>query len=111
MSGTGLLGDFEQLVLLALLGNRDHGYAIVLRKAIEDATRRSVSRGALYRTLDRMAEKGLVGVSFEEPTANRGGHARKRFLITPEGVAALRRTRAVVSRLSSGLEDELEALS
>jgi len=111
MSGTGLLGDFEQLVLLALLGNRDHGYAIVLRGAIEEATQRSVSRGALYRTLDRMAEKGLVDVSFEEATPDRGGHARKRFLITSEGIAALRHTRAVVSRLSSGLEHELEASS
>lgn len=111
MSGTGLLGDFEQLVLLAILQHRDAGYALPIRREIEDATGRPVSRGALYRTLDRLGEKGLVDATFEEPSADRGGNARKRFSVTPEGLAALRRSRSVVSRLSSGLDDVLEATS
>ena len=65
MSGTGLLGDFEQLVLLALLRHRDDGYALLIRQEIEAATDRPVSRGALYRTLDRLAEKGLVRFDLE----------------------------------------------
>ncbi len=111
MSGTGLLGDFEQLVLLAILQNRDEGYALLIRREIEAATERVVSRGALYRTLDRLADKGLVAYTVEEPTARRGGHTRKRFTVTEKGLAALRRSRSVVSTLSAGLEGLLEGSS
>lgn len=106
--GTGLLGDFEQLVLLAILRHCEEGYAILVRKEIEAATQRPVSRGALYRTLDRLDEKGLVSVSMEEPSVERGGNPRKRFAVTEEGLEALRRSRSVVSRLSEGLDDLLE---
>ncbi|NNF27768.1 MAG: PadR family transcriptional regulator [Gemmatimonadetes bacterium] len=108
MSGTDLLGEFEQLVLLAILANPDGGYAIVLRKAIEEGTERSVSRGALYRTLDRLEGKGLVRWDLEEADETRGGNPRKRFHLTDPGLAALRRSRAVVQRMSTGLEDVLE---
>ena len=70
-----------------------------------------MSRGALYRTLDRLGTKGLVSWELEEPTPERGGNPRKRFSVTPEGLAALRRSREVVSRLSSGMEDLLEPTS
>jgi DNA-binding PadR family transcriptional regulator len=111
MSGTGLLGDFEQLVLLALLRHRDDGYAVLIRQEIEAATDRPVSRGALYRTLDRLAEKGLVRFDLETPTPERGGNARKRFAVTADGIEALRRARSVVGKLSAGLEDVLEVIS
>ena len=109
MSGTGLLGDFEQIVLLAILQHRDAGYAILVRKEIEEATERSVSRGALYRTLDRLTDKGMVASAVEDPSAERGGNPRKRFSVTADGLVALRRSRSVVSRLSAGLDDFLEA--
>ena len=108
MSGTDLLGEFEQLVLLAILANPDRGYAIVLRKAIEEGTERAVSRGALYRTLDRLGLKGLVRWDLEAADEGRGGNPRKRFHLTDPGLAALRRSRAVVQRMSVGLEDVLE---
>jgi len=108
VSGTDLLGEFEQLVLLAILQHRDDGYAILIRRAIEKVTDRSVSRGALYRTLDRLGNKELVAWQLEEAKEDRGGNPRKRFRVTPEGVIALRRSRSVVSRLSAGLEDVLE---
>lgn len=111
MSGTGLLGDFEQLVLLAVLQCGDDGYAILIRREIEAATERPVSRGALYRTLDRLAAKGLIAFAFEEPSPDRGGNPRKRFSVTSAGVGALQRSRSVVSRLSRGLDDVLEASS
>ena len=57
MSGNNLLGEFEQLVLLAILQHRDDGYAILIRGAIEEVTDRAISRGALYRTLDRFESK------------------------------------------------------
>lgn len=107
MSGTGLLGDFEQLVLLAILRQRESGYAILVRREIEEATGRPVSRGALYRTLDRLSAKGLVRWSLEEPSPARGGNPRKRFSVTGPGVTALQRSRAVVGQLSEGLDDIL----
>ena len=108
MSGTGLLGDFEQLVLLALLQRREDGYALPIRREIEAATDRAVSRGALYRTLDRLTEKGLVRFAVEPATPERGGNARKRFEVTRDGIEALRRARSVVGKLSAGLEGVLE---
>lgn len=111
MSGTDLLGEFERLVLLAVLQNRDEGYAILVRREIERATRRTVSRGALYRTLDRLETKGLVSWTLEDESPERGGNPRKRFSVTPDGVAALRRSHAVLSELSAGLEHLLEPTS
>ena len=108
MAGTDLLGEFEQLVLLALLRHEGNGYAILVRRTLEEVTDRSVSRGALYRTLDRMERKGLVAFELEEPTEDRGGLPRKRFHVLPSGLEALRRSRSVVARLSAGLEDRLE---
>ena len=72
MTGTDLLGEFEQLVLLAILQHRDEGYAILVRGAIEEVTDRPISRGALYRTLDRLEGKGLVTWELESPTMDRG---------------------------------------
>jgi len=109
MSGTDLLGEFEHIVLLAMLQHRSDGYAILIRREIEEATERSVSRGALYRTLDRLTGKGLVTSSLEKQTTERGGNPRKRFSVTSEGLAAMRRSRSVVSRLSAGLDDILES--
>ena len=108
MSGTDLLGEFEQLVLLAILQHRHDGYAIGIRADIEHVTERAVSRGALYRTLDRLANKGLVDWQLEEASERRGNNPRKRFSVTRVGLEALRRSRSVVSRLSAGLEDVLE---
>ncbi len=108
MSGTNLLGEFEQLVLLSILQQRQDGYAILIRGAIEEVTDRPISRGALYRTLDRLESKGLVTWELESPTRDRGGNPRKRFDVTPAGVEGLRRSHRVVSRLSAGLEGLLE---
>ncbi len=108
MADRAFLGEFEQLVLLAILQHRDDGYAILIRGAIEEVTDRPISLGALYRTLDRLESKGLVTWELESPTRDRGGNPRKRFDVTPAGVNGLRRSRSVVSRLSAGLEDLLE---
>ncbi len=108
MSGTDLLGEFEQLVLLAILQHEKDGYAIGIRGDIERVTERAVSRGALYRTLDRLGNKGLVAWELEQAGAHRGNNPRKRFSVTAPGIEALRRSRSVVSQLSAGLEDVLE---
>ena len=107
MSGTDLLGEFEQLVLLGLLQQGEQGFAILIRETLEAATERKISRGALYRTLDRLGEKGLVRWMTEAPTPERGGLPRKRFEVTEQGIVALQRSRSVMRKLTGGLEDLL----
>jgi DNA-binding PadR family transcriptional regulator len=106
------LGEFEQLVLLALLQVtrelRDDAPVQALRGRLEALAGRGVSRGALYRTLDRLEEKRWV--AWDVDTADvpeRGGHPRRRFHVTPDGVAVLRAARETLLGLWSGLEEVL----
>lgn len=102
------LGEFEQMVLLAVLGTADRPYAISVRRRLEQATERRVSRGALYRTFDRLTQKGYLSWETEESGPERGGHPRRRFQVTAAGVTALRSSRRVLFRLWAGLDDVLE---
>ena len=95
------------MVLLAVMQLREEAYAVFVRRLLEERVKRSVSRGALYRTLDRLQEKGFLCYEVRRPTAERGGHARRRFQVTPAGVAALKESRAALLTLWSGLEQEL----
>jgi PadR family transcriptional regulator PadR len=104
---TTYLGEFEQLVLLAVLQLGDDAYAVPIRHAIEEAASRSVSRGALYTTLERLEAKGLLGSRMGDPTPDRGGRARRYHSVTPVGLRALRAAREAVNRLSTGLESTL----
>ena len=108
MSGTDLLGEFEQLVLLAVLQNHDEAYALPIRRAIEEVTERAVSRGALYRTLERLEQKRYLAWETEEDVPKRGGHPRRRFSVTQEGIRALRASRAALTELWSGVEEVLK---
>jgi PadR family transcriptional regulator PadR len=103
------LGDFEQLVLLGILQLGTDARAADLRARIEQAAERGVSRGALYATLDRLQGKGLLTWEIEESTPARGGIPRRRFRVTAEGLAAIRRSHRAVSRLSEGLDEVLGA--
>jgi PadR family transcriptional regulator PadR len=104
---TPYLGEFEQLVLLAVLQLGEQAYAVPMRQAIEQAAARSVSRGALYTTLERLEAKGLLSSRMGEPTDDRGGRARRYHSVTPAGLRALRAARDAVTRLSTGLESML----
>lgn len=106
------LGEFEQLVLLALLQVTEaaggDATVQVLRERLDVLAGRDVSRGALYRTLDRLDEKGWVAWSVDdEDIPERGGHPRRRFRVTPEGVAVLRASRETLLGLWAGLEEVL----
>ena len=98
------LGEFEQLVLLAVVRLGDEAYAVTIRRAIEEAAARSVSRGALYTTLERLEVKGLLSSRMGEPVADRGGRARRYHKITAAGVRALRAAHEAISRLSAGID-------
>jgi DNA-binding PadR family transcriptional regulator len=103
-----LLGEFEQLVLLAILGSPGGVSAIEIRQRLEALLPRAVSRGALYKTLDRVEAKGWVAWTLDdEDVPERGGYPRRRFRVTPEGVRALAGSRAVLLELWSGLEGVL----
>ena len=98
------LGEFEQLVLLAVLRLGDEAYAVTIRRAIEEAAARTVSRGALYTTLERLEAKGLLASRMGEPRPDRGGRARRYHKVTAAGVRALRAAHEAVSRLSAGID-------
>ncbi len=97
------LGEFEQLVLLALLRLGDGAYGMTVRREIEERTGREVAIGAVYATLDRLESKGLVTSSEAAGDAEREGRARRFFSVTAEGLRALRASREALTRMWQGL--------
>src|ERR1700754_3750682 len=93
------LGEFEQLALLAVCRLGKEAYGTTIREAIELATERSISIGALYTTLDRLESKGYVNSELGEPTPERGGRAKRYFTVTGAGVGALKRSVQAVQNL------------
>ena len=93
------LGEFEQMVLLALLRRGGEAYGASLHEEILRSTGRDVAVPAIYVTLGRLEEKGLVSVRREPRVSIRGGHARKLFVLSDPGREALARTRAFLDRL------------
>lgn len=106
----GHLGEFEQLVLLAVLRLGDDAYGATIRRLIEDTAGRAVGIGAVYTTLERLQAKGLVSARIGEPTAERGGRRRKHYALERPGRAALARAYASWTGMTRGLKPKLEAL-
>jgi len=98
------LGEFEEVVLLAVLRLEDEAYAIPVREEIRRRARRQVARGALYTALERLEDKGLLSSRMSEPRPERGGRSRRYFRLTARGLAALRVSRRVRLGLWEGLE-------
>lgn len=97
------LGEFEQLVLIALLRLGDEAYGMAVRREIERRAERDVSIGAVYATLDRLEEKGFVRARMGEPSEARGGRVKKCFTITAAGGRALERSQQAVRQMLEGL--------
>jgi DNA-binding PadR family transcriptional regulator len=106
-NGPTSLGEFEQLVMLAILQLEAGAHALAIRERLEAATGRRVTRGALYATLERLESKGCVTWEVEDVTPARGGIPRRTFRVTKPGVAALRRAYGAVRSLARGLEHVL----
>ena len=102
------LGEFEHIVMLAILRLGDEAYAIPIREEIEARTGRSVARGALYTALERLEAKGCLRSRMDDASQERGGRARRYFHVTPSGLKALKATHAALSNLTRGLETILE---
>ncbi len=99
-----MLGDLEQLVLLALLRVGDGAYGVPIHAELQRSARRDVTIGTIYKTLSRLEEKGLVR-SFEgAPTAQRGGRRTRCFAITQPGRRTLRAAMESLSRMAEGLD-------
>jgi DNA-binding PadR family transcriptional regulator len=98
------LGEFEQIVLLAVARLGRDGYGVTVRQEIQERTGRAVAVGAVYATLDRLEGKGLVA-SFEgQPTSERGGRARRHFHLLPAGARALDASRRMLAAMWDGVE-------
>ena len=104
---TDWLGEFEQLVLFAVV-HGDAPYGASIRDAIERRTGRQVSAGAVYTTLERLEARGLVTSSWGEPTAERGGKRKRHYRIRPAGREALNRSWEALKAMARGSAPKLE---
>ena len=103
------LGSLEHVVLLAVMRLDSNAYGMTVRREIESATGRDISIGAVYATLGRLESKGYIRSYAGEPTAERGGRAKRYFCMTAEGKTALRNTHEVILKMSAGLKGLQEA--
>jgi DNA-binding PadR family transcriptional regulator len=105
------LGDFEQLLLFAILRLRDGAYGVTIRQEIEERAGRFVSAGAMYTALDRLESKGLIASRIDEATPARGGRRKKYYRLEPSGADALRRAYGEIQRMAAGLTRRLAELT
>jgi DNA-binding PadR family transcriptional regulator len=97
------LGEFEQIVLLAILRLPDDAYGVTIAAEIAECTGREPSAGALYTTLDRLETKALVTSRMGDPTPQRGGRAKRYYQVTKSGLAAVVGAQRSYQRLLDGL--------
>lgn len=104
MGKGSFLGEFEQVVLLAVAQLGDEGYGVTIRREIEERAQRDASVGAVYATLSRLEEKGMIASWESDPEARRGGRARRHYRLEPAGVDALRTSRSMLDRMWDGVD-------
>ena len=104
MASVPSLGEFEQIVLLAILRLKEHAYGVSIRAEISLRTSREPASGALYTTLDRLEQKGLVKSRIGEPTRQRGGRAKRYYVVTASGAAAITRAQRAFRNMLHGLK-------
>jgi DNA-binding PadR family transcriptional regulator len=102
------LGDFEQLVLLALVRLGDAAYGVSIHNEIRRRARRDVSIAAVYKTLERLENKGFAASAVGEPTSERGGRRKKFYKIQPVGRRALKAAISSLWRMTYGLPGEFD---
>ncbi len=98
------LGEFEQIALLAILRVGGDAYGVTIRSEIKARTGREPAPGALYTTLDRLEEKGLVASRLGDPTPQRGGRPKRYFQVSPTGIEAVARAQRSYRSLMEGLQ-------
>ena len=105
MAGRVTLSDFEFMILLAVLRVGDEAYGVPIGHEIERVAKRSITRAALYTALDRLQRRHLVTSALGQPTAERGGRAKRYFSVTPRGLQAIRQTQRSFVALWSGIPE------
>ena len=103
----GHTGEFELLVLLAVLRLQGDAYGVTIREEVERETSRTLTLGAVYKTLGRLEGKGFLTTRVAPPTRERGGRRKKLYTLTQAGLEAARRSLADLRQLADGLEPEL----
>jgi PadR family transcriptional regulator len=104
-----MLGDLEQLVLLALLRIGPDAYGVSVRDAVHERAARDLTLGTIYKTLARLEAKGLVVSRVGDPTPERGGRAKRHFAVTAAGQRAVRASFASLRRMAAGLDVGLDS--
>ena len=108
---TNSLGEFEQMILFALISLGEDAYGASIRREIVGRTGKEVSAGAVYTVLERLERAGLVTSRVGKPTPERGGRRRKHYRIRTDGARLLCESRERMRRMSQGLADRLLDLS
>jgi DNA-binding PadR family transcriptional regulator len=98
------LGEFEQIVMLAILRLPENAYGMRIRMEIKDVAGRNASLGAVYTTLERLEDKGFLSSWIGEVTEPRAGRAKKYFKVTASGATALKASLRSTESLKAGLE-------
>ena len=99
MTDRSYLGEFELMILLAVLHLGDEAYGVPISRELERHRGRDVSVGSVYAALERMESKGLVASTLGDPTPERGGKAKRYFRLTKAGLGQVRETRRVLTTL------------
>ena len=102
------LGEFEKLVMLAVIHLADEAYGATILEELEARAGRSSTPGAVYVALNRLEKKGMVRSTLGEPSPTRGGRPKRYYQVKPEGVEALRRAQAEWEAMAEGLSPILE---
>jgi DNA-binding PadR family transcriptional regulator len=105
------LAEFELYVMLAVARLGDDAYGVSIRREIEERTGRPVSVGALYATLGRLGDKGLLAFSNSAPRPVKGGRSRKYCALTEAGRIALAHSTTMLGRMMDGLEVSGEGIA
>lgn len=103
MAARSQLGEFELIVLLALLRAGENAYGVPIAAVIEEITGREAGIGSVYAALERLQQKGMVSSSLGDPTPERGGRAKRYFRVTKAGLQQVRKTRKALVALWRGL--------
>src|ERR1035438_10510437 len=105
MTERSYLGEFELMILLAVIQLGEQAYGVRISRELERHRRRDVSVGSVYAALERLEGKGLVASTLGDPTPERGGKAKRYFRVTKEGLRQVYATRRVLTSLWRGLPD------
>jgi len=105
MTDRSYLGEFELMILLAVIHLGDEAYGVPISRELERHRGRGVSVGSVYAALERMEAKGLVTSDLGDPTPERGGKAKRYFTVTRTGLRQVHETRRILSRLWNSLPE------